>query len=89
MDTAKTIKDAVKDERLVIGSRTVLKGVKNKTLDSVICASNCPDSLTNDLNQYSRVSGIKLEQFSGNSVQLGELCGKPFKILIIGVKKSR
>ncbi|UCD07797.1 MAG: ribosomal L7Ae/L30e/S12e/Gadd45 family protein [Candidatus Aenigmatarchaeota archaeon] len=89
MTIGKQIKDAIKNDKLIIGSRTVLKNLKNEMLESVVYASNCPEELMKDLNHYSKVSGIKLEEFNGNSVQLGELCGKPFRILIIGMKKAK
>lgn len=89
MDTAKEIKSALKKGTVVMGSRTVLRGMKNRMLDSVIYASNCPDSLMKDLDHYSRISGVRVEGFGGNSVQLGEFCGKPFSVLIIGMKKDK
>ncbi len=89
MTLSKQIKDAIKNEKLIIGSRTVLKNLKNEMLDSVVYASNYPGGMIKDLNHYSKVSGVKLEEFNGNSVQLGELCGKPFRILIVGVKKAK
>lgn len=85
----KEIKDAVKSQRLLMGSKTVLRGVKGRSLNTVIYASNCPDDVVKDLNHYSKISGMKLEEFSGNSVQLGEMCGKPFAVLMVGVKKDK
>lgn len=89
MDTEKKIKSALKDGGIVLGSRSVLKGMKNRRLDSVVYASNCPESVMKDLDHYSRVSGTRIEGFNGNSVQLGEFCGKPFNILIVGMKKDK
>lgn len=89
MDNVKIIKDAMKKGKIVMGSRTVLKGMKNQKLESVVYASNCPDSLMKDLDHYSKVSGTKVDGFDGNSVQLGEFCGKPFNILLIGIKNDK
>lgn len=89
MDNVKNIKDAMKKDKIVMGSRTVLKGMKNRMLESVVYASNCPDSLMKDLDHYSKVSGIKVDGFDGNSVELGEFCGKPFSILIIGIRNDK
>jgi len=89
MNVSKEIKDAIKSEKLIIGSRTVFKNLKSGMLESVVHASNYPDGVRKDLNHYSKVSGVKVEEFDGNSVQLGELCGKPFSILIAGIKKSK
>ena len=89
MTVNKEIKDAAKSQKLLMGSKTVLRGVKSKSLSTVIYASNCPDGVLKDLNHYSKISGMKLEEFSGNSIQLGEMCGKPFAMLMVGVKKDK
>ena len=82
----KEIKEALKESRLVIGTRVVLKGLKKGGIQKVICASNCPAASMKDLEQYSKnVKGI--ETFGGNSAELGEICGKPFKALTVGIKK--
>jgi large subunit ribosomal protein L30e len=83
------IKSAVKSKNLIMGSRTVIKSMKNDNLSTVVYASNCPDEMLKDLNHYSKISGIRFEKFDGNSVQLGEICGKPFKILVVGIKKGK
>jgi large subunit ribosomal protein L30e len=81
------IKEAMKEKKILIGSRTVIKGVKRGHLDSVIYASNCPEETRKDLEYYSRGGFLELKEFKGNSVQLGELCGKPFNVLLIGIRK--
>lgn len=88
MDAGKEIKAALKSRKILMGSRTVLKGLKNDQLSTVFYATNCPDDTLEDLNHYSKLSGMKIERFEGSSVQLGEICGKPFSILLVGIKKS-
>lgn len=80
------IKQALKEKKLVIGTRVVFKGLKKGRIKKVIYASNCPAESMKDLEQYSK-SEAGPEAFSGNSVKLGEVCGKPFKILMVGIKK--
>jgi ribosomal protein L30E len=81
------IKDAIKEDRLLIGSNSVFREMKKGRLQSVICSSNLPTPCKKDLNHYSSVTGIKIEEFGENSAKLGETCGKPFNILLIGIKK--
>lgn len=81
------IKTAQNKGVLMLGSRTVLKGVKNGKTAEVFYAINTPEATLKDLEYYSRISGVSLKKFDGNSAQLGELCGKPFKILLTAVKK--
>jgi len=81
------IREALKEKRIIIGSRSVVKGVKRGYLKGVVAASNCPDSLKKDLDYYAANAFITIKEFKGSSVQLGELCGKPFSILLVGIKK--
>jgi len=81
------IKEAVKEKKIVIGSRTVIKGVKRGHINSVIYAANCPEETKKDLEYYSKNGFLGLKEFQGNSVQLGELCAKPFNVLLVGIRK--
>lgn len=87
MEIEKEIKDAIKNRKLVIGTRTVIKDIKNSRLESVICASNCPTPRIRDLEHYLKISKIELKRFGEDSTKLGEACGKPFTALVIGIKK--
>lgn len=81
------IKSAIKEKKLIIGSRSVFKNLKQSTVKSVIYATNCPESMRKDLEYYSKNFGVELKKFKGNSRQLGEVCAKPFNIAVIGIKK--
>ena len=83
----KEIKDAIKAKKLMMGKRTVMRGLKGGTVDSVICASNCPEGMKKDLEHYASVSKITVKGFEGTSAKLGEVCGKPFNVLIVGIRK--
>jgi large subunit ribosomal protein L30e len=87
MDARKTITDAIKESKLLMGRRSVFRSMSNRELNLIIRASNCPDDVKRDLDRYSEISGIRLEDFKGNSSQLGEMCGKPFSILVVGIRK--
>ena len=83
----KEIKEALKAKKIVIGSNSVLRGLRVGGLKSVVLASNCPQDKLVDLERYSKISGAELSKFAGNSLQLGEICWKPFNVLLIGLKK--
>ncbi len=85
MDT-KGIKDAMNEKRVVIGTRAVMKGLKRGHVGKVVYASNIPETTRQDLGHYSKL-GIEAEEFPGDSLKLSQTCGKPFKILLIGIKK--
>ncbi len=88
MTADQEIREAMKEKRLVIGSRSVMKGVKGGSVKNVVFASNCPENTKKDLEYYASGSFVAIKEFSGSSLQLGELCGKPFNILLVGIKKA-
>lgn len=71
------IKEAMKEKKILIGSRTVMKGVKRGHVDSVIYASNCPEETRKDLEYYSKGGFLGLKVFQGNSVQLERSAASP------------
>jgi ribosomal protein L30E len=81
------IKAAQKKDMLLIGTKTVIKALKNGKVANVFHAVNMPENTMKDLEHYTKVSGIEVSKFSGDSAKLGEFCGKPFKILLTAVKK--
>ncbi len=83
----KEIKDAMKEKKLLIGSNTVFKNIKKDAIRYVIYSSNCSDEVMGNLDYYSKNFGVEMKKFSGNSRQLGEICGKPFNIMLLGIKK--
>ncbi len=87
MSSEKIIKDAVKNGKLVIGKREVSRYLKNGKLAAVVYTENCPSDVLRDLGYYSRISKVPLEKFNGNSASLGQMCGKPFKIVTLGIEK--
>jgi large subunit ribosomal protein L30e len=87
MTEEKEIKFAIKEKKLVIGSRGVFKNLKQNIIKSVICASNCPEATCKDLEYYGKNFDIELKKFKGNSRQLGEMCAKPFNVSVLGIKK--
>lgn len=82
------IKDAEKQGRLLIGSNRVVREMKKGRLIAVIYASNLPEALARDINHYASVSGVEMKGFAGDSIKLGETCGKPFGILLIGIGEA-
>jgi large subunit ribosomal protein L30e len=87
MSIEKEVRNALKEKRIVIGSRSVIRGIRNRAFSGVFFADNCPEGTRKDLTRYGELAGTEVSPFNGNSAQLGQLCGKPFNILLIGIKK--
>ncbi|MBN2202846.1 MAG: 50S ribosomal protein L30e [Candidatus Aenigmarchaeota archaeon] len=83
----KELKDALKENKVVMGTDRTMKSVKLGKAETVVLASNCPDDVRKDLEKYTKLSGIKLENFEGTAKQLGVFCGKPFSIASLAIVK--
>lgn len=81
------IKEAMKGNRLLIGSNCVLRDIKKGNIQSLILSTNLPAARKKELNSQASVAGIEVKEYEGDSAKLGEACGKPFNILLIGIKK--
>ncbi len=87
MSIDKEIKEAMEEKKLIIGSKSVVKNIKRNDVKYVICSTNCKEDVINDLNYYNKNFGVEIKKFKGNSRQLGEICGKPFNVMLLGIKK--
>jgi large subunit ribosomal protein L30e len=87
MDVTKIVKDAHESGKLMIGSRSVIKNLKTGKVIRIVCASNCPENYIKSIDMHSKSGKTEVLKFQGDSVRLGETCGKPFTVLMVGIKK--
>lgn len=83
------VKGAVKEGRAVIGTRSVMKGLKGGMLSMVVCASNTPENFRRDLERCAGVSKAEVRGLGEDSAHMGELCGKPFNVLMVGIRNPK
>jgi large subunit ribosomal protein L30e len=79
------IRLAVESGKVEFGSR---KGIKNNLLGKAklfVVAENTPSTIKESMVHYSEVSGIRLIQFEGTSLELGSVCGRPFPVSVLSV----
>jgi len=84
-DVAKAIRLAVDTGKVRFGSRDAVKAALNGEAKLIIMAGNCPNPARNDISYYSKLSKVETYSFSGTSVELGSLCGKPFPVAALSV----
>lgn len=87
MNIQKEIKDAIKSKKVVIGSGRTLKELKLGKVKFIIIAKNCPKNIIKDIKNNAKLSKSEINEFSGNSIELGTLCKKPFSAAIVSIKK--
>ena len=83
----KEIQDAIKSGNVVIGYRESLELIKNGTPRLVVLANNAPENKLEEITHNVQLSSVELDVFDGDSKELGLICGKPFPVLVLVIKK--
>lgn len=74
----KALKDALSENKCVLGEKQVLQSIKNAKL-VVISKSLSKESLEK-LEESAKTQKVSTLQFDGTSVALGKLCGLQFRV---------
>ena len=85
MTVQNDITTAIKKKKLVIGSRRTMKGIRRGTVKELIHSSPVPEFLKKEFDRVPESVAVK--NFEGDAIRLGQVCGKPFKILALGIIK--
>jgi large subunit ribosomal protein L30e len=80
----KVIKDAVAANKYKSGTKEVLLSAKGSKLVIVSKSMQAEDRAK--LDEQAKSAGVAVYEFDGNSVQLGKLCNKPFRVTAIAIK---
>lgn len=83
------IENALKEGSLVMGRKNVMGCLKSGELKSVILSANCASALAEIMGHYGKNLGIDVKEFPGDSRRLGEVCGKPFNVMVLGIRDRR
>jgi large subunit ribosomal protein L30e len=87
IDVNKAIVTAVKTGKVILGSKRTIDAVRTGKAKLVILASNCPPTVRGDIEYYARLSKIPVYIYQGNSIDLGETCGKVFTVAAMAIRE--
>ena len=76
----KILKDAIKEKSVIIGSKQVLGSLDKGKL---VVSSNTSNTITEKISLESKKLSIPIIKYDGNSVELGKLSGKQYRISTI------
>ncbi|RNJ76053.1 MAG: 50S ribosomal protein L7ae [Nitrosopumilus sp. B06] len=77
----KSLKDALKEDKLTMGAKQVLNSVKDSKL--VIVSQSVEKEMLERIESGAKQQDVPLVSFQGTSVALGRLCGLQFRISTI------
>lgn len=82
-----TIQSAIKTNKIIIGYRRSMKFVKTSSPELIVIANNLPEKIKDGIEHNAKVGGVKVEIFNSNSKELGVVCGKPFPVSTLVIKR--
>lgn len=81
------IQSAIKSKKIIIGYKESIKFIKTNSPKTIIVAMNTPEKMKKEIEYNAKISGIELEVFEESSKELGILCGKPFPVTTLVIKR--
>jgi len=89
MELTKLIKEKIKQDKVIIGYKTVIKSLKNSKPELVVIANNIPNDKKKMIELNAKISKVQVKEHPKDSVDLGLLCGKPFLISVLAIKRGK
>lgn len=71
----------------IIGIKSILKNAKEKKIEKIVVASNCPQEMIDKVTAVAKTK-IEIERFDGDERKLGTSIGKPFPVAMIAHLKK-
>jgi large subunit ribosomal protein L30e len=89
MDLEKTIKENLKEDKVIIGFKSVIKILKKGNPQMIVLANNIPEENKKIIIHNAQISNVEIKEYQNDSVNLGLVCGKPFPISVLAIKRSK
>ncbi len=89
MDLTDIIKTKTKENKIILGYNTVMKFLKNENPEFIVIANNFPDDKRKIIEHNAKIAKIELKEYQNDSVNLGLVCGKPFAVGVLAIKRSK
>jgi large subunit ribosomal protein L30e len=88
IDVDKAIAAAVKTGKVSFGTNAAIQSAKTGKAKMIVLASNCPKDIKEDIEYYSKLSGVPVIKYKGASMDLAEVSGKPFIISALTIRET-
>ena len=87
IDINKAIVNTVKTGKVLFGANNAINNAKTRKAKLIIVASNCPQNVRVDVEYYCKLSSIPVTVYKGTRIDLGAVCGKPFKVSALTIRE--
>lgn len=89
MDITKIIKSKTKEKKIILGYKTVIKLMKSGRPELIIYANNFPEEKKKTIDRNAKISKVEVKEYPNDGVNLGLVCGKPFPVGVLAIKRSK
>lgn len=79
----KTLKDAIKEKKRILGSKQILATMQNSKL--IVLSQSISQNMEEKIQESAKKEKIPTLNFEGSSVALGRLCGLQFRVSAISL----
>jgi len=85
-DFNKEIRRAVDSGKVFFGAKQSEKSINIGDAKLLITTNNSPKELKENILEKAKIANTPVFNFKGNSLELGQVCGKPFNILFLTIE---
>ncbi len=86
-DIDKAIATAVKTGKVSFGANSAVQNAKTGKAKLIILAANCPKTIKEEIEYYSKLSKVPLMTYKGASMDLAALCSKLFIVSVLTIRE--
>ena len=88
IDVNKAIAAAVKTGKVSFGTNAAVQSAKTGKAKMIVLAANCPKDIKEDIEYYGKLSKVPVLAYKGASMDLAEVCNKPFIISAVSIRET-
>ena len=88
IDVDKAIAAAVKTGKVSFGTNIAVQSAKTGKAKMIVLANNCPKDIKDEIEYYGKLSKIPVMTYKGASMDLAEVCNKPFIISALTIREA-
>lgn len=79
---------SVESGEVELGSKSSIRDLLLGKTKMAVLAKNAPRTVREDLLKYGKLSQIPVLEYPGTSIELGSVCGRPFPVIALSVRKE-
>ena len=88
IDIDKAIATAVKTGKVSFGANAAMQNAKTGKAKMIILDYNCPQDIKDDIEYNCKLSKVPVMTYKGASMDLAEVCNKPFIISAVSIRET-